>query len=74
MRVEVKAFMRSHQDWLENIFRSGRESGEFQFKEMPARLARTFFSSLQGTLLVKRPTGEIGQVKDVQRVIRHLMR
>lgn len=42
MRVEVKAFMRSHQDWLEDIFLSGREIGESQFKEMPANLARTF--------------------------------
>jgi TetR/AcrR family transcriptional repressor of nem operon len=74
MQVEVKDFMQSHQDWLEDIFRSGRKRGEFKFKDTPARLARTFFSALQGALLVKRSIGDISQVKDVQRVIRDLVR
>ena len=74
MRTEVKDFMQSHQDWLEHILREGRKGGEFEFKDTPARLARTFFSALQGALLVKRSIGDTSQVKDVQRVIRHLVK
>lgn len=74
MPAAVKALMESHQSWLEDISRLGRRRDAFQFKDTPARLARTFFSALQGALLVKRATGNINQVKDVHTVIRRLVR
>ena len=74
MHSEVKDFMESHQKWLEDIFRTGRKNGEFQFDETPLRLSKTFFSALQGALLIKRSTGDLSQLKDVQKVIRRLLR
>ena len=74
MQTEVEDFMASHHAWLEDVFKSGRKSGEFQFKGAPANIARTFFSALQGALLVKRSTGDISQVKDVQKVMLQLIR
>ena len=32
MRIEVKEFMKMHQDWQEGILRNGRRSGELTFK------------------------------------------
>jgi len=74
MHTEVKHFMESHQAWLEDIFRYGRKNGEFRFKETPPRLARMFFSALQGALLVKRATGDVNQVKDVIKAIQQLLK
>lgn len=74
MRTEVKGFIQSHQDWLEDVFRSGRKNGQFQFKETPARLARMIFSTLQGALLVKRSTGDISQVKDATKIIQQMLK
>ncbi|MAI60949.1 MAG: hypothetical protein CBB87_00485 [Micavibrio sp. TMED27] len=65
MHEEVKRFMESHQRWLEDILREGKENGEFQFDETPPHMARVFFSALQGALLVKRATGDVSQVRDV---------
>lgn len=73
MQIEVKLFMESHQDWLAKILRYGRKNDQFQFSEAPTVLARVIFSSLQGALLVKRTTGDINQVKEVTKVIRHML-
>ena len=74
MHAEVKDFMLSHQVWLEGVLRAGKKNGQLKFKETPARLARTIFSTLQGALLVKRSTGDISQVKEVTKAIRHMLK
>jgi len=74
MRAEVTEFMQSHQEWLEDVFRDGRKTGQFHFKDTPARMARMYFGALQGALLVKRSTGDINQVKDVTKVIRQILK
>ena len=74
MRVEVKQFMEDHQSWLEGILRRGRKSGELNFDETPARLSRMFFNTLQGTLLVKRSTDDLSQLKDVIKVITRMLK
>lgn len=74
MRLEVKQFMEEHQSWLEGILRKGRRSGEMTFKETPARLSRMLFNTLQGTLLVKRSTDDLSQLKDAINVIKGMLK
>ena len=74
MRLEVKQFMEDHQRWLEGVLRNGRRSGELNFNETPARLSRMLFNTLQGTLLVKRSTDDLSQLKDVIRVIKRMLK
>ena len=74
MRSEVKQFMVDHQRWLEGILRRGRKNGELSFDETPARLSRMLFNTLQGSLLVKRSTDDLGQVKDVIKVITRMLK
>ena len=74
MRLEVKEFIEGHQGWLEGILRNGRRSGELNFNETPARLSRMFFNTLQGSLLVKRSTGDLSQIEDVIKVIYRMLK
>ena len=74
MRREVKQFMEDHQHWLEGILRAGRKNGELKFSETPARLSRMLFNTLQGTLLVKRSTDDLSQLKDVIKVITRMLK
>lgn len=74
MRLEVKQFMEDHQSWLEGILQNGRKSGELTFNETPARLSRMLFNTLQGTLLVKRSTDDLSQLKDVIKVIKCMLK
>jgi len=74
MRVEVKQFMEDHQKWLETILNNGRKNDELNFNETPARLSRMIFNTLQGTLLVKRSTDDMSQLKDVIKVITHMLK
>ena len=74
MRVEVKRFMEDHQRWLERVLRSGHKRGELNFEESPARLSRMMFNALQGTLLVKRSTGDLSQLQDVVKAIKRMLK
>ena len=74
MRLEVKQFMEEHQRWLEGILRNGRSRGELTFNETPVRLSRLLFNALQGTLLVKRSTDDLSQLKDVIKVIKRMLK
>jgi len=74
MREEVKQFMEDHQQWLEGILRNGRRSEVLSFDETPARLSRMLFNSLQGTLLVKRSTGDFSQLQDVIKAIKRMLK
>lgn len=71
MRVEVKRFFESHQRWLEDILREGRDKNLFRFEENPAVLARLVFCALQGALLVERTTGDASQLQDVVAAVLH---
>ena len=74
MREEVKAFMEAHQHWLEVILRDGRKSGHLNFEETPRLMSRMIFNSLQGTLLVKRSTDDMSQLKDVIKLITNMLK
>lgn len=74
MHAEVKRFMESHQQWLEDILHLGVKNKNFQLFDSPRHLARMFFSALQGALLVKRSTGDNSQVEDVIDVIGKTLR
>ncbi len=65
MQSAVARFFDDNQRWLENVFASGRDSGEFSFKGSARRQARLVFSALQGALLIKRATGDSQQLHEV---------
>lgn len=65
IREKVNEFFKSHQAWLAAILDRGVARKEFKLKTSTTRMARLIFNALQGSLLVKRTTGEISQVKDV---------
>tara|TARA_B100000900_G_scaffold66773_1_gene51987 strand:- start:782 stop:1375 length:594 start_codon:yes stop_codon:yes gene_type:complete len=74
MRAEVKQFMKAHQQWLEEILRRGSGLGEFALIDSPKSLSRVIFNSLQGSLLVRRSTKDVSQLKDVISAIRKLVK
>lgn len=65
LRVRVNRFFKEHQTWLAKILRRGMERGEFATLIEPAKIARLVFGAMQGSLLVKRTTGDASQLKDV---------
>ena len=74
MRVEVKQFMEAHQQWLEEILLEGAECGEFVLIDSPKSLSRVIFNSLQGSLLVRRSTEDVSQLKDIINAVRKLVK
>lgn len=74
MRVEVKQFIEAHQRWLEEILREGVERGELVLIDSPQSLSRIIFNSLQGSLLVRRSTGDVSQLKEIINAMRKLVK
>lgn len=65
LRDRVKAFFQQHQAWLAEILKRGEERGEWRLKGRPIQMARLIFGALQGSLVVKRTTGDGTQLRDV---------
>ena len=74
MRVEVKQFIEAHQRWLEEILREGVELGELVLIDSPKSLSRIIFNSLQGSLLVRRSTEDVSQLKEIINAMRKLVK
>ena len=74
MRVEVKQFIETHQRWLEEILREGVERGELMLIDSPKSLSRVIFNSLQGSLLVRRSTEDVSQLKEIINAMRKLVK
>lgn len=74
MRVEVKQFIEAHQRWLEEILREGVERGELMLIDSPNSLSRVIFNSLQGSLLVRRSTEDVSQLKEIINAMRKLVK
>lgn len=74
MRVGVKQFIEAHQRWLEEILREGVERGEFVLIDSPKSLSRVIFNSLQGSLLFRRSTGDVSQLKEIINAMRKLVK
>jgi len=74
MRVEVKQFIEAHQRWLEEILREGVERGELMLIDSPKSLSRVIFNSLQGSLLVRRSTEDVSQLKEIINAMRKLVK
>jgi TetR/AcrR family transcriptional repressor of nem operon len=74
MRVEVKQFIEAHQRWLEEILREGVKRGELVLIDSPKSLSRVIFNSLQGSLLVRRSTGDVSQLKEIINAMRKLVK
>lgn len=65
-----REFFGWHQNWLSELFKQGRNSRQFHFKEEPRSMARQVFSALQGALLVYRATREADHLEEVIKAIR----
>ena len=74
MCVEVKQFIEAHQRWLEEILREGVERGELVLIDSPQSLSRVIFNSLQGSLLVRRSTEDVSQLKEIINAMRKLVK
>jgi virulence-associated protein VapD len=74
MRVEVKQFIEAHQRWLEEILREGVERGELMLIDSSKSLSRVIFNSLQGSLLVRRSTEDVSQLKEIINAMRKLVK
>ena len=74
MRVEVKQFIEAHQRWLEEILREGVERGELMLIDSSKSLSRVIFNSLQGSLLVRRSTEDVSQLKEIINALRKLVK
>ena len=74
MRVEVKQFIEAHQRWLEEILREGVERDELVLIDSPKSLSRVIFNSLQGSLLVRRSTEDVSQLKETINAMRKLVK
>ena len=74
MRVGVKQFIEAHQRWLEEILREGVKCGELVLIDSPKSLSRVIFNSLQGSLLVRRSTEDVSQLKEIINALRKLVK
>lgn len=74
MQTQVSKFFKEHQDWLAKLFEMGRAAGTFRFDEKPMQVAKTFFSALQGGLLIERTTGDRKQLYDIVAVLKDVLR
>jgi len=54
VRVEVNAFYRETEKWLQRTFAAGRASRRLKFAGTPASAARTFFGALEGAMIAAR--------------------
>jgi TetR/AcrR family transcriptional repressor of nem operon len=56
--------------WLADILERGSKRGEMVLPAKPSKMARLIFGALQGSLIVKRTTGDLSQIRDVISVIK----
>jgi TetR/AcrR family transcriptional repressor of nem operon len=70
VRKRVDHFFRTHQAWLTKVLKRGVARGEFTLPAPASKVARYFFSALQGALLVKRTTDDPTQLSDVISVMK----
>lgn len=70
LRERVERFFKEHHVWLAEILKRGVERGEWKLDGRPLQMARLIFGALQGSLLVKRTTGDPAQSRDVMAMLK----
>ncbi len=73
MKQEIAAFFQEHLTWVEDLLVVGKAAGSFQFNGEPRAMARLIFSAIEGSLLIKRTSGDIEFVDDVLGQIKLLL-
>ena len=73
MRADITAFFDEHQTWLAQLLRSGRSAGHFQFHGEPELMARLIFSAIEGGMIIKRTTADLGYFDQVIAAISALL-
>jgi TetR/AcrR family transcriptional repressor of nem operon len=74
MQDQVGLFFDEQLTWLARLLKQGRKAGAFNFQGPPARMAKLFFSAIEGALLIKRITGDEKHVKQVAASLQDLLR
>lgn len=74
MQVEVAAFFEEHRVWLTWLLTDGRASGSFHFSGDPAALARFILAAVEGAMLIKRTSGDLGYVDEVVQMAQAFLR
>ena len=62
---EVSEFFEEHLRTLTELFRIGREKGDFRFAGDPNVMAKIAFSMIEGSMLIKRTRGDAGVFDEV---------
>lgn len=70
----VTQFYRDNEKYLEQILRSGLETGEFNFVGNPRTIAKLIFSLMQGDLLIARADGGVNRIKETTRQMMALIK
>ncbi|HEX9665102.1 MAG TPA: TetR/AcrR family transcriptional regulator [Thermodesulfobacteriota bacterium] len=54
VQEEVKGIFSDNEAWIAKVLEEGRDSGVFEFKGSPERMARMIFSALEGSIISAR--------------------
>lgn len=54
VRNEVKGLFSDNETWIARVLEAGRDSGAFEFRGSPERMARMIFSALEGSTISAR--------------------
>lgn len=65
MQAEVRDYFAEHLTWLTRLLDSGRQAGAFAFEPEPLDMAKMIFSAVEGSMLIKRTSGDVHFVDDV---------
>lgn len=65
IRVEVRAFYRLNESWLEQRLEAARQAGDLSFPGSARVAAETFFAMLEGALLSARVIGDSSRLSRV---------
>lgn len=74
MQTEVAAFFDEHLAWLTWLLTEGRAAGQFQFATAPETLARFILAAIEGAMVIKRTSGNLGYVDEVATMAASLLR
>ena len=70
MRQSLLAFFDTNYRWLSDVLTAGRTAGEIQFSGDPRELAELVVSTLEGAMLLNRPSGNTHRFEDM---VAHLL-
>jgi TetR/AcrR family transcriptional regulator, transcriptional repressor for nem operon len=65
LREALLAFFDTNYGWLADTLRAGRDAGEITFAGKPSETAELLVSTLEGAMLLNRPTGNLHRFEEI---------